>query len=149
MLSLIQSWVCRTALSDSNKPKLGTHMLVSVHVLLDVELNDEEPGDGREHSSVNGSAVVGCRDWGRCHCDWGRWRAFISKCKCCGWMLVKCFCDWVRCFCDWVKCLCDWVKCLCDWVRCFGDWVKCFCDWVKCLCDWVRCFCDWVKCFGD
>ena len=36
-------------------------MLVSVRVLLDVELNDEEPGDGREHSSINGSAVVGCR----------------------------------------------------------------------------------------
>ena len=58
MLSLIKSWVCKRVLSDSNKPKLGTHILVPVHVLLDVVLNNEEPGDGGEHSVVDGN---GCR----------------------------------------------------------------------------------------
>ena len=43
---------------DSNKPMLGTHILVPVHVLLDVVLNNEEPGDGGEHSVVDGN---GCR----------------------------------------------------------------------------------------
>ena len=52
MLSLIKSWVSKRVLFDSNKPKLGAHILVLVHVLLDVVLNNEEPGDGGEHSVV-------------------------------------------------------------------------------------------------